>query len=435
MAFALGAALAFAAPASAQDGLQQRDPAGLRAQSEALERLRPELLKQLDALKALDALKNLKDFKELKELKTLEGLDKLKALQDLAPLDVVARLDQSLQQMAQALQQQALSLQQRAQRQAREPRQPPQPPQPPQARDNRSRGPEVTERFNRTVRLGRDGTIDISNIAGTVVITGSGGDQVEIQAVKRVSSRNDADAQAALRELEIQVNERSGLVELRTELPRRRNVSAAVDFTIAAPSGSNVVVKTVSGDIRVRGIKGDLRAESISGNVNLSEVERLRAVKSVSGNSELADAGGDDVSANTVSGDVVVRKLRSRGVELQSVSGNLRFTDADAERVNLRSISGDIEYEGRLERSGRYDMQSHSGDIRIVPVGNPGFDIEASTFSGDVRSDYALTLRGSDAASGDRRPRLNRTIRGAFGDASAILSLRSFSGNIMVVKK
>src|SRR4051812_14631979 len=51
--------------------------------------------------------------------------------------------------------------------------------------------PEVTERFSRTVRLGRDGTFDISNLAGTIVVTGGGGNDVTIDAIKRTRSRNE----------------------------------------------------------------------------------------------------------------------------------------------------------------------------------------------------------------------------------------------------
>ncbi len=368
------------------------------------------------------------------QLEALEGLA-ARTQQMLRDGRLEQRLERSLEQMQRQLQQQAQRLQRTPQ--AQRPERPARPPRP--ARGNGGRGPEVTETFSRTVRLGSNGTFDLSNVSGEVVITGGSGDDVRIEAVKRVNSGGgEAAARAALRELEIQVNERSGLVEVRSELPRRRNLSAAVDFTVTVPAGSNVSVKTVSGDIRVSRIKGDLRAESISGDVTLSGVERLRAAKSVSGDIDIADAAGEDVTAGTVSGDLVVRKLRSRGVEAESVSGSVRISEAEAERVTLRSISGDIDYEGRLARSGRYDIQSHSGNIRVTPAGNPGFDIEASTFSGDVRSDYALTLRGGasgNALAGTGRPRLNRTMRGAFGDASSILSLRSFSGDIVVVKK
>jgi DUF4097 and DUF4098 domain-containing protein YvlB len=305
-------------------------------------------------------------------------------------------------------------------------------------RQRRFSGPEFTDTFSRTVRLGRSGSFELSNIAGDISITGGGGDDVRIQAVKRVRRQNETEARALLRAIDIQVIERSGFVEVRTELPSRRNVSAVVDYTVALPSGANVDVKTVSGAVRVSNVRGELRAESISGDVTAASVTRVRALKSLSGNIELSDVDGDDIAANTASGSLTVRNVKARSLEFESVSGDMRFTDTQSDRVALKTISGNIEYGGRLARSGRYDMTSHSGNVRIAPIGTVAFDLEASTFSGDVRSDFPLTLRGGgigNGFTGGRGPRLNRTIRGSIGDGGALLSIRSFSGNVVIVKR
>jgi DUF4097 and DUF4098 domain-containing protein YvlB len=84
-------------------------------------------------------------------------------------------------------------------------------------------------------------------------------------------------------------------------------------------------------------------------------------------------------------------------------------------------------------------MNSHSGLVRLAIAGNTGFELEATTFSGSVRSDFPLTLRaGTDPDYDDRgrrRGRMQQSIRGSFGDASAIVNLKSFSGDIIVTKR
>jgi DUF4097 and DUF4098 domain-containing protein YvlB len=110
------------------------------------------------------------------------------------------------------------------------------------------------------------------------------------------------------------------------------------------------------------------------------------------------------------------------------------LTDVEIDHATLRTVAGDIDYAGRLGRNGRYQFQSHSGDVRVTPADGRGFSLEASTFSGDVRSDYSLTLQGgpgNSLVSGGR----NRSVRGTFGDAGASLMLQSFSGDIVVVKR
>ena len=163
-------------------------------------------------------------------------------------------------------------------------------------------------------------------------------------------------------------------------------------------------------------------------------MRRIRQAKTVSGDVEIADSQGDEVAGATVSGNVIARSLKVRTVDMQSVSGSLRMTDVESDRASVRSVSGDIDFSGRLSRNGRYELQSHSGNLRVSPLGSQGFSMEASTFSGDVRSDYPLTLQGN-LSSGLAPRRLNRGIRGSFGEGGATLSLRSFSGNIVIVKR
>ena len=315
------------------------------------------------------------------------------------------------------------------------------------ARDDR-RGPETTETFSRTVRLGRTGALDLSNIAGDLVVTGGGGDDLRIEAVKRIRERDEALGRARLQDVQIEVRELSNRVEVRTEYPRnrdnrdRRDSFVSVDFTVTVPQNASVTLKSVSGDVRVTNIRGELRAESVSGTVVATDVPRATLLKSVSGDLQLTNAGSDtSLTGGTVSGNVVVRRLKARTIDFGSVSGNVRLEEVEAESATLRSVSGNIEYGAELARNGRYDFTSHSGDVRLMLTGNTGFDVEATTFSGDVRSDYALTLGGTQVddrgrgRGGRGRGPGNRGIRGSFGDGSARLILRSFSGSIVITRR
>lgn len=301
-----------------------------------------------------------------------------------------------------------------------------------QQRDNVRDWPEVTEQFSRTVRLDRNGIVDVENIAGDITITGGGGNEVRIDAVKRVRNPSDATARTLLQDLRIDVIERAGRVEVRTQHPRVRSSFSEVAYTLAVPTGADVVVKSVSGDVRVSNIRGELRAETVSGDVVATGVARIQLAKTVSGDVEIRGAEGD-ISAGSVSGDVVLRSVKARSATLNTVSGDVRAFDVELERVNFGSMNGDIEYGGRLARGGRYELHTHQGTVRVIPTGNPGFDVEASTLNGDVVSEYALKL-SQQSETGSRRG-LSREIRGTYGDASAVIILRSFNGDITIVKR
>jgi DUF4097 and DUF4098 domain-containing protein YvlB len=302
-----------------------------------------------------------------------------------------------------------------------------------QRRQETRRGPEYTEAISKTLRLGKNGTFDLQNLSGDIVVTGGGGNDVRIEATKRVRHPNESEARALLQSIEVRIEERNGNVEVRTNYPRR-NWSGGVDYTVTVPRDANVVLRSASGDIRVNTLNGELRVETFSGNIVATSVRRIRQANTMSGDVEIVDSDGDEVAGRTMSGTVVARGIKARTVDLQSVSGDLRMTDVESDRMFVQSISGNVEFSGRMSPQGRYEFKSHSGDVRVSPLNSQGFSLEASTFSGDLRSDFPLTLQGNQATSlGPRRT--PRGIRGSFGTGGAVLTLQSFSGNITIVKQ
>ena len=293
---------------------------------------------------------------------------------------------------------------------------------------------EVSERFSKIAHLDQNGTFDLTNVIGDIVITGAAGRDVMIEAVKRVQRPNPRVARTLLQMIDIQVTEQANRVEVRTIVPRPRNFPGSVDFTVTVPEDASVIVKTITGSIRASNIKGELRADVVAGSVSAAGVRKLSSLKCVTGDIEISDAGADDpVTASTVSGNVLVRGLRARTVQLTSVSGNIHIEDAQVERLMVKTVQGNLDYAGDLARSGRYEFNSHSGDIRLVLSGNTGFEVLANTFSGMVRSDFTFNRgRAGAEGAGIQGP---RTLRGAFGDASAMVALRAFSGNISLARR
>jgi DUF4097 and DUF4098 domain-containing protein YvlB len=303
------------------------------------------------------------------------------------------------------------------------------------AYQGRDRGPEQTDRFSRKVRLGRDGRVSIGNISGNIVVTGGSGDEVSIEAVKR--TRGD---QSQLANVRIVVEDRPGRVDVRTEYDTNRftrNNNVSVDYTVSVPSGASVEVKSVSGNVKVTGVRGAVRGESVSGDVTTSDAPKVEAAKSVSGNVTLSGIQNDgDLAASSVSGTVSAKGVRAHALDLGSVSGDLLVSDVTCDRLNAKSVSGTFEYSGSIARGGVYEVNLHSGTVRFVLANPPGFELTASTFSGNIRSDLPLTIGGDrDRDTGRRRGVNSRSMRATFGDGSATLTLHTFSGDIVIARR
>lgn len=303
-------------------------------------------------------------------------------------------------------------------------------------------GPEEIERFSQIYRVGRDAALDLSNLSGQVRVGGGSGSEIRIEAIKRVRHRDTGEAKRLLGQLRIEVSQVGARVEVRTVYPRVHDrVWAYVDYTVVVPENAAAAVKAVSGDVTIASVGGEVRAETVSGDVNVSRTPNLVEAKSVSGNVTAKDIGGQNTLAlATVSGAVMASALKARELDAASVSGNVQLSDVHVERLQAKSVSGNLHFEGQLRSGGHYTFNSHSGNVRLFVAGSTGFELDANTFSGSIRSDFPVTLRGgaepvAEGRHGSRRGPSQRTIRGTFGNGSAVLSLRSFSGTIVVAKR
>ena len=309
-------------------------------------------------------------------------------------------------------------------------------------------GPEQTDRVVQVYKVASDGSLDLQNLSGDVRVSAGKGNEIHVEAIKRVRHRDADEGRRLLNALRVELTQVGNRVEVRTIYPstRGRSMSASVDYTISVPQNASINIKTISGDIGVTGVRGEVRVDATSGDVSVSATPNLALAKTISG-----DVIARDISAtgtltlSTVSGSVIASGLKGRALEAGTVSGDVQLAAVQVERLQAKTVSGNIEYDSAIARGGRYEFNSHSGNVRIMLAGNvPGFELDASTFSGSIRSDFPVTLRstasttGADVRGDDRRRNnggLNRAIRGTYGDAGAILAVRSFSGNVVITKK
>jgi DUF4097 and DUF4098 domain-containing protein YvlB len=299
--------------------------------------------------------------------------------------------------------------------------------------DNRE---EQTERTTKTLKIGSDGSIDLENISGDITVTRGGGSDATVEIVKTARAHDASEAKTELGLVTVDVNERAGRVEIKTRYPsgEHRNLNVSVNYIVTAPAGARVSAQSISGNIKIADIKGDVSARTVSGDVRISGAARINTAKTISGNVEISDVKTDGgIDAGTVSGDIRFRHVSARRLGAGTVSGEVHIEDVETQNVLAQSTSGSIDFSGGLAEHGRYELKAFSGDVHMAISGNRGFEVEANSFSGDVRSDFPITTHGT-ADSGRRGPR--RTIlRGTYGDGSAVLSITTFNGSIVLTKR
>jgi DUF4097 and DUF4098 domain-containing protein YvlB len=292
-------------------------------------------------------------------------------------------------------------------------------------------GAQQEERFHQTLEVGPGAALSISNIAGDIQVDGGNGSSIVVDAVKSVEDEEDADLLASV---EVDVSQLGNRVRVSTEHTGRGgrhghgHGSVVVSYKVTVPRGTEVEIQSVSGNVRLTGVNGAANAQSVSGDVQIRDVSELVQAKSVSGGVLVERARSSRrAEIESVSGDVEVRGIEASDLTVSSVSGDVSLLDVSSRRASLESVSGELQYSGSIAASGRYDFQSHSGDV-VIEIGDEvGFELEASTFSGEIESDFSMNLSS--------REHKGRSVEAVVGDGSAVIKASTFSGDIRLVRR
>jgi len=287
------------------------------------------------------------------------------------------------------------------------------------------------EKFEKTVPLSLTGRLYLSNISGQIEVMTWKDAKVKIEALKTSKAGSIERAKENASKVTIDVTAEGDLVRVETNYPKQSggfwggdSINVSVDYKIWMPEQGAAEIKSISGDVSVAAIGGPARIKCVSGNVDLGGAAGAD-VDLVSGDLTMAKIAGD-AHIKAVSGDIDVTGIKG-SVDVKAVSGDIKLLDvADAQTVGAESVSGNITYVGGIKAGGRYEIKTHSGDVRFTIPAGSSFDLEANTFSGDIDSDFEITV------SGKMSP---REIHGTVGKGGATIILKTFSGNVDLKKK
>ncbi len=290
-------------------------------------------------------------------------------------------------------------------------------------------GEEYQEKFERTEKLSRDGLVTVNNVSGDIRIMVWKEEKVKIEAVKYSRASSQAKAKENADKVKIEVTAEPGLVRIETRYPESRkwfggDSNVSVDYTLWIPDKASIETRSVSGEVEVEKAGGTVRVSAVSGSISVVGGTGTISAKAVSGNVRVTEAEGD-CQLNSVSGDIYLNRARG-SVEAEVVSGTVKLLDiTEARRVSAKSVSGNVEYRGQVLPGGVYKFTSHSGEVRLFLPGDSSFDLEASSFSGSVTTDFPVQVIGK--LSG-------KTIQGRVGKGGAEVQAKAFSGSVEIRK-
>lgn len=247
-------------------------------------------------------------------------------------------------------------------------------------------------RLELRVPAGRIAVEAVAGLAATELVLSGSSEALEATTVEQ---RGDV--------VSVVVDDRKGLFGLRTH---------EVDVRVRCPERAVLQARTKSADVAVDGLLASLDASTASGDVRAERVEGDVSLKSASGDLRVDDAGGE-VSVGTASGDVEAGRVGGP-FRANVVSGDLRLRDA-AGPVAATTVSGDVRVDRVAE--GTVELQSVSGDVEVGIRRGSRVHVDASSLSGDTRSELEL---GGESAAGEEGPLVRLRIKTVSGDIAVV---------------
>jgi DUF4097 and DUF4098 domain-containing protein YvlB len=238
--------------------------------------------------------------------------------------------------------------------------------------------------INETRPLDADGTVSISNIQGRITVRTWDQPQVKItgslgKGVEKLAIEGDANAL----HIEVRYPENRGI----WGWGRRGPQDEPTMLEVTLPRRASVEAEAVSADVDVQGVLGRrLDIESVSGDVTVSRSAPGRAdIEAVSGDLELwLDTA--NLSVSSVSGDVNAHGALTGEIELESVSGHIELAARKVRRLEVSTVSADAILSLALADGARLDAESVSGDVRISLPASASARLSLESFSGDIDS-------------------------------------------------
>jgi DUF4097 and DUF4098 domain-containing protein YvlB len=274
----------------------------------------------------------------------------------------------------------------------------------------------AAEEVNRTLDASADGHVHISNISGSVSVSGWSRDQVEVTG----------EIGPKVEEL---IFERSGdKVTIKVKVPRKSGRGIESHLRVQVPAGSSIDVGTVSADIEVTGVLGEQKLEAVSGDIETDCDDADVSAGTVSGDVIIRGNGKDaETHSASVSGDVELHRLAGE-VFAESVSGDLTIEEGSFDRASFNVVNGDIVFRSELRDGGKLKAESVNGEIELRFSGSVSGQFDVDTFNGDI-----------DNCFGPKAKRTSKYAPGmelsfTEGDGDARVTVSTVNGDISICR-
>jgi len=256
---------------------------------------------------------------------------------------------------------------------------------------------ELKKVAERLLPFAPGGEIHIDDKNGRLTVDAWPRHDVRIQITRVVRAGDHAKAEALMKELQSEVEVKTGRIDVRSRFPRRvesigimdlfgrNSTNLQINYYVQVPEDTDLWLLTTNGEVHVQGTSGRL-------------------------------------DARTTNGDVEVTNVRGN-VTLQTTNGGVHVTNLTGQAVAHTTNGAVVAQLRKLPGTGSVDLQTTNGNVEAYFDRDLKADLDASTTNGHVSVEFPVT---ATIAHG------SRTFRGTIQGGGAKITIQTTNGNVEV---
>jgi DUF4097 and DUF4098 domain-containing protein YvlB len=291
----------------------------------------------------------------------------------------------------------------------------------------------------------RGGRLVMNVDRGSIHITTSDSDKVEMKIEREVRRASSAEAKQILEQHKINMTQSGNDVTVEARNPQGPGWSGdrfkrlQVAYTLGIPARFDVDLRTAGGNIEVGDLEGKVVLHTSGGNLKLGSIKGpIKAHTSggnVSlaanvGNADLHTSGGDlrlgeiegDLVARTSGGSIHIERIKGTA-NAETSGGNVRVKEAYGPVV-ARTSGGNVSAQLNEQPKSACSLRTSGGNVEVQLAENLALAVDARTSGGSIHSDFPGTLN-------KQKTQLSAQLNGGGTD----LLLETSGGNVNIRRK
>jgi DUF4097 and DUF4098 domain-containing protein YvlB len=272
----------------------------------------------------------------------------------------------------------------------------------------RRRVSDLRSRIDTTFSFDRNGTVNVSATNGSITIVGWSRDQIQLRTS---AGSENIRIDGSSNRMTLNVNARRG--------------EGSIEMSV--PIGVRVTASTHSGQVSVRGTRGPVEGHSDNGSVEVEDATSRVDLSTFSGHLQATDINGD-AHLDAISGEIKLQDVRGT-VDASTVSGDIDLIGVTSKSVRAKTTSGDVTFDGLVDSNGRYELSSHSGDLRLRVQRDASAQLSVATWNGAIDSQFPITLKPGQQRIGTLNA---KRFTFEIGGGAARIIAETFSGDITI---